>query len=823
MADPEVIDLTEERTTSTRTTPPPRPSQPRPQHDNTALLEETRPIGVDICVDMVDLAGDAGDNDEHRILDYEFDAKDFSPSRPVPVIITKQNNRKTDEFEESTAKSRGENEKEDAQIISNLADKSNLANKVREKDQRKEEDRAKATANTAIIQPNDRLTQPSQGLILSDDRPKKRSYQGEKIIRNHEASASKARKNDHCTSPLSHPDERQSHEDWPGNNNGEKRNSHSPPLLNGPPRKKIYSTVRAEDQCNDPNLARAQFPPHWQASHDNGPSSLNEKTPKELNIVSTNNTRNDSSKFERRTENEIDVIIIDETSDYGEHCCDTSVPDDSCDVIDVWDAVPSNDSDDVVIADDNCEGGSTEKNDNDRIKQGGSFHEDESHKGKDLVADKNDETTAGEKNEKHTSEEENGNAVNQGEVLNPEKSLEDVDEHDSVANDRADEAVGEDSCEQIPAESQGGGFPENSYGDAVALDQLNGEEASTIISPRSGLDIHKPSEEAATGKSAEKSCDNRVLKEKDDIIHGKDPSGDAVLDERGNTVIVDESDDEVIAVESGRKQENVSIVGEHDKSAEKQENVFNVDEKQDLEEDWPSLMKTKDSATLPERAFVIVIDSSDDEAKEDVSRETRFKPTMKMRKKKRNRSIGSTPDEQDQGGQKKRGRNGRNTFVFSHHRRNRTATESSTSETPSNSAGIPASGRPGSRKFQFDKNYCYQFSNEEALIMQERLFQEAADRIRSQGVAQFRVVSHYDSFRSPMFDAPVTNIATQHPNHWQWKDHYARLGLPHASELRLVKTQYRRLALQYHPDKSKAETSAQFQAVTEAYRVLMGR
>jgi hypothetical protein len=123
----------------------------------------------------------------------------------------------------------------------------------------------------------------------------------------------------------------------------------------------------------------------------------------------------------------------------------------------------------------------------------------------------------------------------------------------------------------------------------------------------------------------------------------------------------------------------------------------------------------------------------------------------------------------------------------------------------------------------FERNFSYNFSHDDALKEQERLFKESAARMRSQ--AQFRVVSHalHHRPRVVKFNAPVIDIEKRHPNHWQFSDPYARLGLPNDAATHLVKSQYRRLALIYHPDKSRTEgTATKFQAVTEAYRALLG-
>ena len=123
----------------------------------------------------------------------------------------------------------------------------------------------------------------------------------------------------------------------------------------------------------------------------------------------------------------------------------------------------------------------------------------------------------------------------------------------------------------------------------------------------------------------------------------------------------------------------------------------------------------------------------------------------------------------------------------------------------------------------FERNFSYNFSHDDALKKQERLFKESAARMQSQ--VQFRVVSHaqHDRTRVVKVNAPVIDITKRHHNHCQFSDPYARLGLPNDVATHLVKSQFRRLALIYHPNKSRVEGAAtKFQAVAEAYRTLLG-
>lgn len=123
-------------------------------------------------------------------------------------------------------------------------------------------------------------------------------------------------------------------------------------------------------------------------------------------------------------------------------------------------------------------------------------------------------------------------------------------------------------------------------------------------------------------------------------------------------------------------------------------------------------------------------------------------------------------------------------------------------------------------------SYCV--SNEDAVKEQERLLKASAARIRSNQTHQFRVTTPFEdkvkTKKTMSFSVPVMGIDRKYPGHWLLEDPYARLGLPPGASPKLVKAQYRALALVYHPDKSTLENTAiKFQAVTEAYRAILKR
>ena len=116
---------------------------------------------------------------------------------------------------------------------------------------------------------------------------------------------------------------------------------------------------------------------------------------------------------------------------------------------------------------------------------------------------------------------------------------------------------------------------------------------------------------------------------------------------------------------------------------------------------------------------------------------------------------------------------------------------------------------------------------EDARKEQERLFQQAANRVRNQ--PSFHVANDEPPMRSAKaaqavtFSTVVADVHIQYPDHFKYHDVYARLGLPRNANESTIKSQYKRLARVYHPDRNigKADTKHKFQAVTEAYNQLL--
>ena len=128
----------------------------------------------------------------------------------------------------------------------------------------------------------------------------------------------------------------------------------------------------------------------------------------------------------------------------------------------------------------------------------------------------------------------------------------------------------------------------------------------------------------------------------------------------------------------------------------------------------------------------------------------------------------------------------------------------------------PAEPEPGKQyRFDYQSNYNYMHSAESASEIQDRLFRQAAAKMKAQARVQVVSGSPPKVFQ---FSSPVLNIVERYPNHWKWKDPHSVLGLPPNAPLKLVKSQFRKLARTYHPDKSKAPDSGdKFHSISAAY------
>ncbi len=115
----------------------------------------------------------------------------------------------------------------------------------------------------------------------------------------------------------------------------------------------------------------------------------------------------------------------------------------------------------------------------------------------------------------------------------------------------------------------------------------------------------------------------------------------------------------------------------------------------------------------------------------------------------------------------------------------------------------------------------YNYTEQSALEEQERLFKQSAARVKAQGgVEKLLYNSHDFSDDGQIYTHAVNDLSSLPKNHFKWKNPYSRLGVPRRSKLEIVKKNYRKLCLLYHPDKvrnNSKESQHRFQAIKEAY------
>ena len=134
----------------------------------------------------------------------------------------------------------------------------------------------------------------------------------------------------------------------------------------------------------------------------------------------------------------------------------------------------------------------------------------------------------------------------------------------------------------------------------------------------------------------------------------------------------------------------------------------------------------------------------------------------------------------------------------------------------------PAPMQPKTRNLHWSRRKLYNFNCSEsaALEEQERLFKETAARVKAQeGVQKLLQISR-KSAAPQYFKEVVKDVSTLPKNHFKWSDPYSRLGVPRKSRYELVKRNYRKLCLLYHPDKIRTTESGchdRFQGIKEAY------
>lgn len=119
-------------------------------------------------------------------------------------------------------------------------------------------------------------------------------------------------------------------------------------------------------------------------------------------------------------------------------------------------------------------------------------------------------------------------------------------------------------------------------------------------------------------------------------------------------------------------------------------------------------------------------------------------------------------------------------------------------------------------------SYRYSYlSTSDAAQEQERLFREAAARVKGQEMAHRRIQIARGGVQ--FYSEPVKDVATLPKDHFKWSNLYSRLGLPQRAPFDDVKKNYRRLCLLYHPDKARGneqEVQDRFQAIKDAYETI---
>ena len=105
-----------------------------------------------------------------------------------------------------------------------------------------------------------------------------------------------------------------------------------------------------------------------------------------------------------------------------------------------------------------------------------------------------------------------------------------------------------------------------------------------------------------------------------------------------------------------------------------------------------------------------------------------------------------------------------------------------------------------------------------AFLEQERLLRASAVRVKAQEIAKRRIEISRGGLQ--FYTEPVKDLSTMPKDHFKWSNLYSRLGVPERSHFTVVKKNYRKLCLLYHPDKAGSnnkETQDRFQAIKEAY------
>lgn len=108
-----------------------------------------------------------------------------------------------------------------------------------------------------------------------------------------------------------------------------------------------------------------------------------------------------------------------------------------------------------------------------------------------------------------------------------------------------------------------------------------------------------------------------------------------------------------------------------------------------------------------------------------------------------------------------------------------------------------------------------------AFLEQERLLRESAARVKAQESIQRML--QMSRVGMQFYREPVQDVSTLPKDHYKWTNLYSRLGVPERASFEIVKKNYRKLCLLYHPDKARSnskEDQDRFQAIKEAYETI---
>ncbi len=240
------------------------------------------------------------------------------------------------------------------------------------------------------------------------------------------------------------------------------------------------------------------------------------------------------------------------------------------------------------------------------------------------------------------------------------------------------------------------------------------------------------------------------------------------------------------------------------------------------------------SKTLPQRTVIEIDDDSDSNIDDDddivfvgVHNQTKINLEQKLKAASEERERKLLKQESFQKAQATRSCQTNNTCSTTFVKKTNVPIVPGGSRKRSYSYKKPLQRKPRGRDF-------YDVHRLGAMEEQERLFREAANRVRSnheenrrrqEELSQMKTTNNHNHIISDI----VHDVTTLPIWHWTWKDPWSRLGVPPGTSLDIVKRNYRKLLLLYHPDKNlnnnrdDASCTNRFLAIKEAYEIITTR